>query len=272
MEKDNKLVPLPTAHDLQPANHDYPSNYSPMNDDESFDDKRSVREYFNIVYKRLPIIVAMTILTTAVVAFYMYKQPSVYQASTKMVIEPRKASQTSKEFNINLATDPNYYATQLLLLRNFELMRQVVIRLNLHSEPNLFGAQNKGFLSTFRSMFSSDKNSQNKEASLPVLTEATGDEASVEQVTLTPEEKERVDRYAGILISGLDVEQVERTNLVNISVQSTIPELAAGVSNKVADVFIEQDIDRATEGAKKNLDGLTKSIEELKGTIALQSQ
>jgi capsular exopolysaccharide synthesis family protein len=272
MEKDNKLLPLPSAHDLQPANHDYPSNYSPMNDDDSFDDKRSVREYFNIVYKRLPIIVAMTILTTAVVAFYMYKQPSIYRANTSMVIEPRKASQTSKEININFANDTNYYATQLLLLQNFELMREVVIRLNLQSDPNLFGSQNKGFLSTVRSMFSSDKNSQNKEATLPVLTEATGEAASVEQVALTPEEKDRVDRYAGILIGNLDVAQVERTNLVNISVESNIPALSTKVSNKLAEVFIEQDIDRATQGAKKNLVDLSKSIEDLKGTIALQSQ
>ncbi len=82
MEKDNRLLPLPTANDLKPVNQDYPSNYSPMNDDDAFGNERSVREYFNIVYKRLPIIVAMTILTTAVVAFYMYKQPLIYQAQT----------------------------------------------------------------------------------------------------------------------------------------------------------------------------------------------
>ena len=266
------MLPLQTAHDLQPTNHDYPSNYSPMNDDESFEDKRSVREYFNIVYKRLPIIVAMTIITTAVVAFYMYKQPSIYQATTAMIIEPRKAAPTSKEININVAGDPNYYPTQLLLLESPDLMREVVIRLNLHSDPNLFGSQNKGFLSIFRSMFSSDKNSENKEASLPVLTEIDGDAVGVEQVALTPEEKERVDRYTGELMRGLDVKQVERTNLVNISVQSTIPALAAKVSGKVAEVFIEQDKDRATQGAEKNLASLTKSIEELKGTTALLTQ
>ncbi len=272
MEKDNRLLPLPTAHDLQPVNQDYPSNYSPMNDDEAFANERSVREYFNVVYKRLPIIVAMTILTTAVVAFYMYKQPLIYQAQTSMIIEPRKASQTSKEININFANDTNYYATQLLLLRNSELMRDVVIRLNLHREPNLLGGQNKGFVSTFRSMFSSGKDASIKESSLPVLTEADGETTVTEKIPLTPEEKERADFYAAVLVSNLTVEQVERTNLVNISVQSTIPDLAAKVADKVAEVFIEQDINRETQGAKKNLDDLGKSIDELKGTIASQSQ
>lgn len=266
MEKNDRLSPLTTAGDLQAINQDYPAKYSPMNEDESFAQQRSTREYFNVVYKRLPLIVTTTILVTAVVAFYMYKQPPIYQAQTGMVIEPRKAKQT-KEITINFNNDTNYYATQLLLLRNVELMREVVVRLNLHREPNLFGAQNKGFLSTFRSIFSSDKSSPSKETSLPVLTETAGETNSDEQAALTPEEKERADRYAGELLGGLTVEQVERTNLVTISVKSSIPDLAAKVANKVAEVFIDQDINRETEGAKKNLADLGKSIEELKGTI-----
>jgi uncharacterized protein involved in exopolysaccharide biosynthesis len=271
MTKDDRLLPLPTANDLQTTNHDYPAKYSPMTDDESFDGERSTREYFNVVYKRLPIIVAMTILTTAVVAFYMYRQPSIYMAYTTMVIEPRKAKQT-KEININFNNDTNYYATQLLLLQNVDLMREVVIRLNLHREPNLLGAQSKGFVSTFRSMFSSDKDSPNKTTSLPVLTETAEETNNGEQETLTPDEKERADRYANYFAGNLTAEQVERTNLVNISVKSNHQDLAARVANKVAEVFIEQDSDRETQGAKKNLEELGQSIERLKGTIASQSQ
>jgi capsular exopolysaccharide synthesis family protein len=272
MEKDDRLLTLPTAHDIQPINHDYPSNYSPMNDDEMFDQKRSVREYFNVVYKRLPVIITLTILTTAAVAFYMYKTPSIFMATTKMIIEPRKSSPTSKEININLYNDNNYYATQLLLLQNPKLMTDVMVRLGLHREPNLFGTQGGGFISTVRSMFSGSKDSQNKELSLPVLTE-TGDKTiSAEEIVLTPEEKERAERYAATFAGGLSIVPVERTNLVNINVQSTSPALAARVADTVADIFIEQDIERETRGAKKSLADLSESIEQLKGTIATQSQ
>ncbi len=273
MEKDDRLLSLPTtARDLQPIHQDYPAAYSPMNDEESFDQKRSIHEYFNIVYKRLPIIIALTILTTAVAAFYMYKQPTNYLASTRMIIEPRKASPTTKEININLYNDTNYYATQLLLLQNPELMRDVVVRLGLQRDPNLFGGQNRGFLSTVRSIFSSNKDSQNKETSLPVLTEADSDAANVEQATLTPEEKARAEQYAGIFLGGLTVEQVERTDLVNISITSTRQDLAPKVANAVADVFIEQDIERETKGAKKDLVDLGESIDKLRGTIDAQSR
>ncbi len=76
MEKDERLLPLPNVGDLQPAGQNEPTNYAPFYDEE-FDNKRSFQEYFNVVYKRLPVILAMTLLTTAVVAFYMYRQLSV---------------------------------------------------------------------------------------------------------------------------------------------------------------------------------------------------
>ena len=272
MEKDERLLPLPNVNDLQPTNHDEPTSYSPFYDDE-FDEKRSVREYLNVVYKRLPIILALTILTTAVVAFYMYRQPSVYQAQAEMIIEPRKPKPQSKEaININFGGDINYYNTQLQLLQNPDLMRDVVIRLGLHRDPNVLGGQSKGFISTIRSMFSGGKGNQNQETSLPTLTEVSTNTVKPEQISLTPEEKERAENYAGILLGGLTIDQVERTNLVNIIVKSTNPDLAAKVANMVAEVFIEQDINRETQGAKQAYEDLSKSIEELKGTIAAQEQ
>lgn len=273
MEKDERLLPLPNVGDLQTANRNEPTSYSPFYDEE-FDEKRSIREYFNVVYKRLPMILALTLVTTAVVAFYMYRQLSVYEARTEMIIEPRKPKVQSKDsININFGGDANYYNTQLKLLQNPELMREVVINLNLQRDPNLFKTNSRSFFSTISSMFSSDKKPSETESSLPVLTEANADERNnSNQLTLTPEEKERADRYAGILVGGLRVVQVERTNLVNLYVQSTNPTLAAKVADGVAENFIREDLERETEGGKKTLEDLDKSIEELKAAITSQEQ
>ena len=153
MEKDQRLTPLPNAPaaGLQPVNNDYPAAYAPFYDDETFDERRSLRQYFNIVYKRLPLILALTILTTAAAAFYMYRQPSQYQAVTEMIIEPRKPKITSKDsININFGNDINYYNTQLKLLQNADLMRDVVIDLGLYREPDLFNEQTRGIGAAFR--------------------------------------------------------------------------------------------------------------------------
>ena len=271
MEKDERLLPLPDNTDLQPVNQSEPTHYAPIYDDE-FSETRSLREYWNVVYKRLPIILAMTVLTTTVVAFYMYRQPSIYEASAEMIIEPRKSKVQSKEVNINFGNDINYYNTQLRLLQNPDLMREVVTRLNLHRDPNLFSGQNRGILATVRSMFSSEKDSENKGSALPPLTENDDYGKSGKEITLTPEEKERTDRYANILLGGLRVNQVEGTNLVNIFVSSTNPALAAKTADTVGEVFIKEDIQRESEGGRRTLEDLTKSIEELRSSIGSQEQ
>ncbi len=275
MQKDERLLPLPNAANLQLPNTDIPANYSPLYDEEALAEGRSVREYFNIVYKRLPLILAMAILTTTVVAFYMYRQPTIYQASTEMIIEPRKAKVQSKELIINnFGSDPRYYDTQMKLLQNPDLMYKVVVRLNLHQDPNLFSGQNKSVFGTFSSMFSKDKNTAGSDStSLPTLTSETGiDLNRPEQFALTEEEKERAETYATILLGNLSIEKVDKTNLVNIIVRSTNQRVAPKVADTVAEVFIEQDIERETQGSKQTYDDISKSIEDLKVTIASQSQ
>lgn len=273
MEKDQRLTPLPNigVKDLQTAPPDYPASYAPIYDDENFDDKRSIRHYFNIVYKRLPIILALTIMTTAVAAFYMYRQPSEYMASTTMLIEPRRAKVQSKDsININFGGDANYNQTQLQLLQSPELMKDVVIGLGLHRQPNLFGNQNKGVMATVRSIFSSDKSAENNENTLPVLTDAETTVVDSQTITLTPEEKDRADRYAGVFLGNLTVTPTQGTNIVTVSVKSTSPELSAKIANNVAKTFIDQNTERETKGAKDAFEELSRSIVDLRNTIGNQ--
>lgn len=271
MEKDERLLPLPNEKDLQSVtNQDYPASYSPMYEGD-FSDSRSIREYFSVVYKRLPIIIALTVLITTIVAFYMYSQPSEYQATAEMIIEPRKPKVTSKDaININFGNDLNYYNTQLRLLENPDLMREVVIKNSFYRQPNLLGSQNRGFFSTLRSVFSGEKTENEKTDTLPTLTNADVESADTTQIVLTPEEKELTERYTGTLLGGLTVEQEEKTNIVYVKVRSTSPAVAAQTANQVVEVFIDQDIRRETQGAKQSYEELSKSIEDLKAAISGQ--
>ncbi len=269
MENDQRLTPLPITKDLQPAHVEYPGAYSSY--DNALDSKRSIRQYFNIVYKRLPIILAITILTTSAAALYSFRQPSVYEAHASMIIEPRKVPQTQKDaININFGDNQQYYNTQLELLKNPDLMKRVVISLGLHRDANLFGEQDRGILAGIRSLFSGGQKTENPENSLPVVSDTSPGTAKNGQIQLTPEESTRAELYATILVSGLRVEPMMNTNIVNISLQSSNPSVAAKAADRVAELFIKEDADRETSGAQKAYEDLGASIEELKGTIAQQ--
>lgn len=271
MEQDQRLTHLPKAVDLRVNGSDYGSSYAAFYDEEVADGRRSLQQYFNIVYKRLPMILTLAILATAATAFYMYRQPLVYQATTEMLIEPRKPKVTSKDsININFGNDANYYATQLQLLQNADLMRRVVIDLGLYREADLFGNNDRGLFATIGSIFSGSREDEKPTDSLPIVSDTAEAAPDSNQLELTSEEEKRVTLYAATLRGGLNVEQRERTNLVNVSIRSTNPELAARVADKVAEVFRDQDAERETQGAKNAAEDLGRSIDELRDTIALQ--
>lgn len=267
MEEDQRLTPAPRTAVLREVGGEYPPAYTPYYDDEGMEGRRSIRQYLDVVYKRLPWILALTMLVTAAAAFYMYKQPAEYSATTQMLIEPRRPKVTSKDsININFGLDANYYNTQLKLLQNTDLMHKVVVNLGLYHDPELFSGQSRGITSVFRSMFSSEKEGE-RSGALPVISEKTDTENDTRPV-LTPEEEKRAQDYANYLAGRLSVNQRERTNLVDVTMNGNDPNIVAKVANEVADVFREQDAERETSGAKQAKDDLQKSIVELENTIS----
>jgi succinoglycan biosynthesis transport protein ExoP len=271
MDNDQRLTPLPQTAELPVPPHDYTSVYSSFYDDEALEGRRSLRQYFNVVYKRLPIILAITLVVTSAVALYMYRQPAQYMATTQMLIEAPKPKVTDKDsININFGNDINYTNTQLQLLRSPDLMNDVVIELGLYREPDLFGSQNRGLLSELRSMISGNRTGGSKSNVLPVVDDIPSGNAERQKPILTAEEQSRAARYAAILSGGLTVEPVERTNIVNVSVKSEDPAIAARVADKVAELFKRQDAERQTAGARQAYNDLKKSIESLTENITSQ--
>ncbi|MFV0388013.1 MAG: GumC family protein [Pyrinomonadaceae bacterium] len=269
MERDERLLPLPNISDIQKVDSNdmgssYPSTY-----EGEFSDNRSIQEYLHVIYKRLPLILALTILTTAVTAFYMYRKPSVYSATSSMIIEPPQPKLTNVTI-VNNGVDYKYYNTQLQLLQSPDLMYDVVVDTGLYRDSNLLVNQgNKGIFETVKTMFAGEATPNTKINSLPVANaeESNGGENAL---VLNGKDKARAQQYAGMIGGGIAVTQVDQTNLVNITVQNTNPALAATVANGIADVFIKQDVERETRRSKDIYNDLTKSIEELKASLSEQ--
>ncbi|MFL6467053.1 MAG: GumC family protein [Pyrinomonadaceae bacterium] len=271
MEQEQRLTTLPRVAELRHNTHEYSGAYGGAYSDEVVEGRRTVQQYFNIVYKRLPLILALTILVTAAAAFYMFRQPSEFLATTQMVIEPRKPKVTSKDsININFGNDVNYYNTQLELLKNPELMKKVVISLGLYREKGLAGKADRGVFASIRSLFSRSKTTTEEANALPVISDTEQLGTNREKNVLSPEEEIRANVIVGDLVGKLTIVPQERTNLVNVNLKHEKPDLAAKVTDKIAELFIEEDKERETQGERKAIEDLTKSIEELKETIQQQ--
>jgi capsular exopolysaccharide synthesis family protein len=207
------------------------------------------------------------VIVTVLSALYMFSLPSIYEAETTIQIEPKKQSiLQTKDVTINAPTDPAYWNTQLKLLENPELMRQVALRLDLPNNPDFFGGQKSiGIIPTIRRLFGREAAPppNNQPAIVPVYSETlpTGEEK------LTPSQLAKLEPYEGALRGGLSIEPIIRTNLVTLKFKHTNPAVAQKVADAIAQVFILNDIKRDTAGSQNALDTLSRQIADLQLTI-----
>ena len=150
MIQDNRLSPLtreiarPTIDAMQPAAAAWDAHAGA--------EKMEMRDHLAIVLKRRWLIISIVVAVTSLVSLYMYHLPSVYEAETTIRIEHRNESfLRARDIVINTAADPIHWQTQLKLLENPQLIRQLVLTLDLQNNPSFLSAQSKpGVLASLR--------------------------------------------------------------------------------------------------------------------------
>src|SRR5215831_19379517 len=115
----------------------------------------SAREYLFVILKRKWLIMSLVLVVTSLVTIQAYRQPSTYEGATIVRIEQKPAPVLGTgQIVINAQGDPNFWGTQLKLLQNPTLARQVILQLDLPHNPAFFGGQSQsGFFDSLRRVF-----------------------------------------------------------------------------------------------------------------------
>ncbi|HEY3104418.1 MAG TPA: polysaccharide biosynthesis tyrosine autokinase [Pyrinomonadaceae bacterium] len=223
----------------------------------------NLREYLFIVLKRKWLILSLVLVITSLVTIQAYREPSIYQGSTTIRIEPKGGNilQTGTALVIN-QTDPNFWGTQLKLLQNPILARQVILTLDLQNNPDFVGGQaNSSIFSSLKRIFSREKTSSKNAQGQNPDSEPIG-EREMSDRQLTPEQLAKLEPYEDAIVGNENVTPVEKTNLVVISYTHTNPEMAQRISNALADVFVQNNLERQQMGTSKAGVALAKAIAE----------
>lgn len=229
-------------------------------------DPAAFKDYLFIVLKRKWMILSLVLVITSLVAIQSFRAPSIYEGETTIRIQQKQPSiLQSDKIIINGQNDPNFWGTQLRLLQNPTLARQVVLTLDLPHNPSFFGGQSQtGVFDSLRRLFSGPKKPETRAApaGLSVVTES---QAPIGQ--LTPEELAKLEVYEDAIIANEIVEPVPNTNLVRIMYRHSDPELAQKIANTLAEVFKNYNLALATEGSNKAEDLLANQIAKLQSQI-----
>jgi capsular exopolysaccharide synthesis family protein len=275
VSQDNRLLPLPSAERAV----DRPLDSTAVSRGYGYTGgaaEVNVRDYLKVILKRKWLILTLVLVVTSLMTIQMYRLPSIYEATTTIQIDPKKSSilNSGKEIVINTgnsAKDPAYWQTQLKLLENPALARQVIMTLDLQNNPSFFGSRSQaGVFTSLRRIFTAPKAAQPAAADKGAVqvvdeTQAKGDQ-------LTPEELAKLEPYEDAIRGGLSVEPIVGTNLVNIRFQHTDPTLAQKIANTMADVFAFNNLERAESGTKESATLLAQKIAELQLTIKRQEE
>lgn len=232
----------------------------------------NLREYLFVILKRKWLIMSLILVVTSLATIQAYREPSTYQGATTIRIEPKGNILTSGSLVISTVPDPNFWGTQLKLLQNPALARQVVLRLNLQNDPNfLGGGARSSIFDSLQRIFSREKPvgptpSTNANAGEPMTI------AELQDRQFTPEELAQLEPYEDVIAANLVVEPTTLTNLVTIKYNHTDPELAKKVADGLADVFIDSNEYRITSGRSEAELKLVKTIAETQQKVHQEEQ
>ena len=262
--QDNRLIPIGLDRGLDRPLTDL-SQSKPYG--VSGNEPAALKDYLFVVLKRKWLILSLVSVVTSLVAIQSFRSPSIYEGETTIRIQQKKPNilQTDKII-INGQTDPNFWGTQLKLLQNPTLARQVVLTLDLPHNSAFFGSQSQtGIFDSLRRLFSTPKKNAAPAAVPGGLAVATEPTTSLGR--LTPEEIEKLEAYEDAIIGGEIIEPVPNTNLVKIIYRHSDPELAQKISTTLAEVFKNYNLALATEGSSKAEDLLANEIARLQTQI-----
>src|SRR5881394_607396 len=192
----------------------------------------NLKEYLFVVLKRKWLIMSMVLIVTTLAVIQAYREPSIYEGATTITIEQKTRSilQSGNGGIVIGQSDPNFWGTQLRLLQNESLARQVVLKLDLQHNPVFFGPQGQSTVfASLKRIFSND--SAPRKSAAPATKSRDDSDYRVDQGELTEAQSAALEPYEDAITSREVVEPQPQTNLVIIRYRHTDPLLAQRIAD-----------------------------------------
>jgi capsular exopolysaccharide synthesis family protein len=221
------------------------------------DEERHLMDYVRVVYKRRWVAIPVFLAVFAFGAVNSYRTTPLYRASTQLLIEkdaPKVGDLSTMFQQQDGWYNDDFYQTQYKILQSRSLARRTAESMKLEQHPSLQkGVREvrgpwtlRGAVNGAWSFASSLLNG-----------------APAEQPAKAPApETDRLAGYTGMVQGSVSISPVRNSRLVDISVTSTDPQLAADMANAHARAYIEQNLEYRFAASKEATDWLEAQLSE----------
>ncbi len=229
--------------------------------------KIHLRELWRTVRKRKWLIATITVIITTLVTIDMYRTKNSFQASALIEIGKDMTTLGRPGSIYGDDYDPFYMVnikTKMLMVKSHSLLEAVVTENHLDQDPKFLLAGGKKSLWQAVKTIGTKVGIKDNDRSDELNAEAEFAKATADGLEdAEKEQKKRLEGCIGLLETGLTVEPVKETRALRISFTHTDPEIAASVTNAVANTFLDRNFENKTEkfrGAAKWLDESTRKL------------
>jgi len=228
--------------------------------------ERDLRDFVSLFRKRIWLVLTIVVLATSATALYCLSQPSIYEASATLRLDAKEFvyMEDSRGTVLRAYNNYDYQNTQVRLLSNPQLVRQVILALDLEHNPAFVRSlEPADALSLLR------KALRRRPAPAPPSTveRSTTAPAETNVNELSANRVRQLEPYVGKLIAGLTVQPQERTNLVTVSMTHTDPELASEIVDTLTKTFVSNSDNYESRGSQQASETLALQIADLQTKI-----
>ncbi|MGH9930143.1 MAG: GumC family protein, partial [Pyrinomonadaceae bacterium] len=260
------------------------SNYGYSYDLGESEPKINFAQYWQAIRKRIPFILGLCAITTALTTFYVAQKPDYYTATARVQVnlESNPAMSGAKGgFVFPGMYDPTYFSSQLQIIEGSGLLRRVVVTQDLENNE-LFssprGAQNRSTWQNVLRMLGVGKPDMAVQQQASGNREVLKPQAPAELPAAVEDDREveRLEPYVGKLKTGLTVSAVREdrvnnreTRLIDITFMHESPQVANKIANAIADSFVAQNNEKRIAGNETAGDFLQRRIAELQSEVRI---
>ncbi len=224
------------------------------------EDERHLMDYVRVVYKRRWVALPVFLAVLTIGAINSYRTTPLYRASTQLLIEKDtpKVGDLSTIFQQNDGWyNDDFYQTQYRILESRSLGKKTAETMHLDKHPALVrGTQDVKSPWTFRGAIAGTI------GTVKSLVGADTDTKPAAKARAKDKDEDPSARYAGVVLGALSVTPVRNSRLVDISMTSTDPELAADLANAHARAYMEQNLEYRFSASKEATDWLEGQLAE----------
>lgn len=191
---------------------------------------QAVRAVLAELWRYKWLVPAVAVLVTAVVTFWVVREPKVYEAVTTLEYDPHPSQPLGSAVKdmgeeISIWEAHEVYQTQNVLLRSRSLAERIVRKLSLHQDPDF----------------------------LHIPTKQRG--------SFVPYS---VEKTAEILQGRIEISPIRDTRLIRLRVRDNNPDRAALLANTVAETYIEKSLEDRLDTSARALEWLGLQMQNLK--------